>query len=330
MKRDSLNIDIITRYLQNKSGKEKEMIDRIIQDDEKSRQEFDAYLEVWEKSADVKDFEKIDVQNGWKKVRSRMNIKPASRRIPVRSYFLRIAAILALALGLAYFLVKLIDYTTTEETVYTELVASVNPKELVLPDGSHIYLNKSSKIIHNNYFGKTNRDIILEGEAFFEVSHNENLPFKIYSRNSTVEVLGTRFNVKVDSMQVTVGVLSGKVAFYESDHTENRIELLPENTGIYSTTGNKLTRQDYFDRNSIAWHTREFVFRNQPLKEVCKTLADFYRLKLVTDENVQFVDSVTFSHSTESLDSVLYTINNALTENIELISKGDMLIVRKQ
>ena len=97
---------------------------------------------------DVKDFEKIDVQNGWKKVRSRMNIKPASRRIPVRSYFLRIAAILALALGLAYFLVKLIDYTTTEETVYTELVASVNPKELVLPDGSHIYLNKSSKIIH--------------------------------------------------------------------------------------------------------------------------------------------------------------------------------------
>ena len=47
MKRDSLNIDIITRYLQNKSGKEKEMIDRIIQDDEKSRQEFDAYLEVW-------------------------------------------------------------------------------------------------------------------------------------------------------------------------------------------------------------------------------------------------------------------------------------------
>ena len=330
MKKDSLNIDRFTRYLQNKSGKEKQMIDRIIQDDEKSRQEFDAYLEVWEKSANVKDFEKIDVQDGWKKVRSRMNIKPASKRIPVQSYFLRIAAILALALGLAYFLVKLVNYTSKEGTIYTELVASDNPEELVLPDGSHIYLNISSKIIHNSNFGKTNRDIILEGEAFFEVSRNEKLPFKIYSLNSTVEVLGTKFNVKADSTQVIVGVLSGKVAFYESEHTENRIELLPENTGTYSTNGNKITRQDYFDRNSIAWHTREFVFRNQPLKDVCETLADFYRLKLKMDKNVQFNESVNLTCSTESLDRVLYIINNMLTENIELVSKDDLLIVRKQ
>ena len=306
------------------------MIDRIIKDDEKSRQEFDAYLEVWEKSADVKDFEKIDVQDGWKKVRSRMNIKPTSKRIPARSYFLRIAAILALALGLAYFLVKLVNYNSREGTIYTELVASDNPEELILPDGSHIYLNTSSKIIHNNNFGKTNRDIILEGEAFFEVSRNEKLPFKIYSLNSTVEVLGTKFNIKADSTQVIVGVLSGKVAFFESEHTENRIELLPENTGIYSTNGNKITRQNYFDKNSISWHTREFVFRNQPLKDVCETLANFYRLKLKMDESVQFNESVTLTCSTESLDRVLYTINNTLTENIELVSKDDLLIVRKQ
>ena len=330
MKRNSLDTYIIIKYLLNKSVKEKQMIDRIIQDDEKSRQVFDAYLEVWEKSADVKDFEKIDVKDGWKKVRSRMNIKPASKRIPVRTYFLRTAAILALALGLAYFLIRLVDFASSEEMTYTELEASGSKREILLPDGSHIYLNESSKLIYNNNFGETNRDIILDGEAFFDVSHNEKLPFKIYSLNATVEVLGTSFNVKADSIQVTVGVITGKVAFYESEHAENRIELLPDNTGIYSTTMNKITRQDYFDRNSIAWHTRKFVFRNQPLDEVCKTLTGFYRLKLVTDENIQYFEPVTLSPSTESLDRILYTINNSLTENIELVLKDDLLIVRKQ
>jgi len=329
MKQNSLNIDIITRYLLNNSSNDKNMIDRIIQDDEKSRQEFDAYLEVWEKSADLKDFEGIDTKAGWKKVRSRMNIKPVSKRIPVRSYFLRIAAILVLALGLAYILVRLVDYASKEEMTYTEVATTQNMKEVELPDGSIIHLNKSSKIIHNSSFGQSNRDIILEGEAFFDVSRNENLPFKIYSLNSTIEVLGTSFNVKVDSAMITVGVVSGNVALYESEHVDQRIELLPDNTGIYSTGDDKLIRKNYFDRNSIAWHTKEFVFRNQPLQDVCRILADFYHLKLVADEKVQFIESVTLTCSTESLDRILFAINNSLTENIELITKDDLLIVRK-
>jgi hypothetical protein len=75
------------------------MIDKLIHDDEKSRRDFDAYIEVWEKSADIKDFDKIDTLADWQKVRSRIGFKTISRRLPFRSYLVRIAAVLILAAG---------------------------------------------------------------------------------------------------------------------------------------------------------------------------------------------------------------------------------------
>ena len=329
MRRKTSNTDSFIHYLTNNTRKELQMIDRIIGDDEQSRKEFDAYLEVWEKSADLKDFEKIDVKEGWNRVRSKMKITPVSKKIPMRRYFIRIAAIFILALGLAYLFTQIMKRIPVNDMIYSEVSTTGTQKIVNLPDGSSIHLNKASKIIYNSSFGDLNRDIILEGEAYFEVNRNENLPFRVHSLNSIVEVLGTSFDVRVDSDQVTVGVVSGKVALYESKDTGNRVELLPDNTGIFTARENRLTLQKHFDRNRIAWHTGEFVFRNKPLKDVCQILADYYHLHLITDDNVQFVESITLTLSTESLDRILYTINSALTENIELISKDDLLIVKK-
>jgi len=312
------------------SGKEQEMINKIIQDDEKSRQEFDAYLKVWEKSANLKDFETIDAQSDWNKVRSRMKIEPSIKRLPVQGYLLRIAAILFLALGLTYLLLRVIHYKSSDTMIYSQIATTNDIQKVELPDGSIVHLNKSSKIIHNSDFGKLNRDIILEGEAFFDVNRNENLPFKIHCLNSIIEVLGTSFAVKVDTTQVTVGVLTGKVALYVSENVDNRVELLPDNTGIYMSADNELIVKKYFDINSIAWHTQKFVFRNQPLQDVCQILADFYHLELITDKDLQFIESVTLNCSTESLDRVLFTINSTLTENIRLVVKDNLLIVKKQ
>ncbi len=329
MKKNLLNSNIVTRYLLNNSSNDKQMIDKIIQDDEKSRKEFEAYLEVWEKSANLKDFEMIDTVSGWKRVRARMKIQTTNKRIPARSYFTRIAAILILALGLAYFLTRIINYLSTKEMIYSEIATTNEIEQTTLPDGSIVSLNKASKIIYNSSYGKSNRDIILEGEAFFDVKRNEKIPFKIHTLNSTIEVLGTSFDVKVDTTEVIVGVLSGKVALYKSGNTKNRIELLTGNTGIYSTAENKLTVKPHFDRNSIAWHTKEFIFWDQPLDEVCRVLANFYHLEFIPNEEFKLTESITFTCSTESLDSVLSTINLSLKEDIELTSKDDLLTIRK-
>lgn len=331
MKKSELNIKIITKYLLEKHDKEdKEMIDKIIPEDEKSRKEFEAYLQVWEKSEDVNDFEKVNVNDDWAKVRSRMSILPRSKRIPFRSFLLRIAAIIILAFGLTYFLIQVLDKSEVNNHEYYEIVSADEIKEVLLPDGSIVSLNKNGKLFRNSDFGKTNRDIILEGEAFFEVSKNKDLPFKIHSMNSVIEVLGTSFNVKTNTDLIVVSVITGKVAFYLNEDDEKKLELNPLNAGTLNINTKKLERQESFDPNLIAWYTKEFVFRNQALSDVCSIIADFYNLKLLQEEGIQNFESITITCSTQSIQNVISSINLSLKEDIELIATENNLIIRKQ
>jgi hypothetical protein len=83
--------------------------------------------------------------------------------------------------------------------------------------------------------------------------------------------------------------------------------------------------------NSIAWHSKEFVFKYTPLQNVCDVLAEYYNLDLVKAPDVQFVDSINLTLSTSKpLNSIINTINSFLTEDVELITIDNKLIVRKQ
>lgn len=332
MKNTKLDIKAITEFLLDKQKKEvKEMMDKRLHNDEKGRKDFEAYLEVWEKSAEVKEFEKVNIDEDWNKVRARMSFLPRRKRIPMRKYGLQIAAIFILAIGLAYFLSQVLDKTEQYSPEYYEIASTGEIQKVELPDGSLVSLNKNGKLFRNSDFGKTNRDIILEGEAFFKVSKNKDLPFKIHTMNSTVEVLGTSFNVKSDTGLIVVSVMTGKVAFYLNEDNENRLELNPDNAGELNTKTRKLELLDSYDPNSLVWYTKEFVFKNKPLEEVCDLLADYYQLTLIKDEDIQNNEGINITESTESVHELVSAINLSLVnKNVELIATQNNLIVRKK
>ena len=331
MKKTKLDIEAITDYLLNKQKKEvKEMMDKRLENDEKSRKDFEAYLDVWEKSADVKDFEKVNIDEDWNKVRSRMSFLPRSRKIPLRKYGMRIAAIFILAIGLAYFLSQVLNKTKLYSPEYYEIASAEEIQEIELPDGSLVSLNKNGKLFRNSDFGKTNRDIILEGEAFFNVSRNEDLPFKIHTMNSTVEVLGTSFNVKSDTNLIVVSVITGKVAFYLNDDNESRLELNASNAGELNSQTRKLELQDSFDPNSIVWYTKEFVFKDTPFNEVCEVVAKYYNLNLRFDDELHNDEHIYAEINADSIQHVIRDICLILHDkNIEFIPTEKNLIVRK-
>jgi ferric-dicitrate binding protein FerR (iron transport regulator) len=153
----------------------------------------------------------------------------------------------------------------------------------------------------------------------------------VHTLNSTVEVLGTSFDVHTDSLQVLVSVIKGKVAFYASDNTENRIELTQDHSGIFELKSEILVQRNSIDYNQLAWHTGKFNFQHMPLKQACHVLADFYNLKLqVVDQDIQFVDSVNGDFNINSLDSIINNINPTLTEDIRIYAIGNQLVVSKQ
>ena len=86
-------------------------------------------------------------------------------------------------------------------------------KRVVLPDSSIVWLKKNSKLSFPESFAKNEREVILNGEAFFEIAHNKGWPFKIKSGSFTTTVLGTSFNLRsgIGSNDYDIEVLTGKV-----------------------------------------------------------------------------------------------------------------------
>src|SRR5690606_9914983 len=89
-------------------------------------------------------------------------------------------------------------------------------KEVELPDGSVVWLNKGAKLSYLKGFKNFyDREVNLSGEAFFDVKPNAEKPFIIETANTATRVLGTSFNVKTNGENVAVSVFSGKVSFKE-------------------------------------------------------------------------------------------------------------------
>ena len=118
---------------------------------------------------------------------------------------------------------------------------------VVLPNGTKVSLNSESSFTYPASFGKTDRNVHLQGEAYFEVAHDEELPFIVQAKQTYVKVLGTTFNIHTlpDDDWVETALVNGKVEFYEIDNPDNRITLFPDQTARFNT----LTHQ--FERNKL-------------------------------------------------------------------------------
>jgi len=101
--------------------------------------------------------------------------------------------------------------------------------ELVLADGTNVWLNAGSRLIYPDVFSKTNREVTLIGEAFFEVTKDADAPFLVHAGGLTVRVLGTRFNVKAyrEDEEIETTLISGKVQVVLNDDPGKEITLSP-------------------------------------------------------------------------------------------------------
>ncbi|MGC9353763.1 MAG: FecR family protein, partial [Mariniphaga sp.] len=98
--------------------------------------------------------------------------------------------------------------------------------EILLPDGTHVFLNAGSRLIYPDFFADKNREVFLVGEAYFEVVHNEKQPFVVQTTDVRVRVLGTQFNVSAyPSENIIETVLSS-----------GKVRLEQNNTGMFSQT----------------------------------------------------------------------------------------------
>jgi transmembrane sensor len=174
-------------------------------------------------------------------------------------------------------------------------------REVRLSDGTRVQLAAASKLIVPASYAASSRSVKLEGEAFFEVTHDQDHPFVVQARHTKTRVLGTTFDIKAyDEQIVEVVLVSGKVEVTNKvAHTVLEPGFIARSTrnGVSVTT---ISTADYTD-----WTRDKLSFQNASLKDAARRIADWYGVDIVIDDAALADTRITAILELQKIDAVM-------------------------
>jgi len=184
-----------------------------------------------------------------------------------------------------------------EEATYYNTVrtGSGNQYRLVLPDGSHVWLNAASTLRFPTRFNGKERVVELTGEGYFEVAKNASIPFHVQVNNMEVEVLGTHFNVNAydDEEAIKTTLLEGAVKVQsaignrQSANAERSVVLKPGEQTAFSRSSQLSKPIPVQTEEVVAWKNGLFQFTDAPITTVMRQVARWYNVEVAYQGNVQ-------------------------------------------
>ena len=243
---------------------------------------------------------------------------------------LKIASVVAITVGITAALFSIgedkEDMNVAMQTITVPAGQRVN---LDLPDGSNVWLNAGTTMKYPVSFMKGKREVILNGEAYFEVRKNEKLPFDVMTKELNVKVLGTKFNFRNydEDEEVTVNLLEGKVQL------ENYVKKMGINylSPSEKVTLNKLTGEMIISRaevkNAKEWMNGGLFFDEMPLSDIVKELNRSYNVKIhIVDEQLAHNRFYAlFNRKEQSIYNVLDIIT--ATNQVRYKVEGDSILL---
>lgn len=237
------------------------------------------------------------------------------------SQWIKVAAILlfSVLLSLAYYTVS---HEEPEHSIfYTEKVAEPGEKvRFILSDGTQVHLNSRSRLEYPTAFEGPTREVWLEGEAYFDVAHDEFHPFMVHTEEITTQVLGTSFDVRSypEDDEALVAVAEGKVAVHKSGvptlENNDRVILEANQWTNYGSGEQTFTMQIGDISTMIAWNEGVLVYENEELEEVADQLERWYGVEIhFTDDEIKDC-VIQGEHKKETLENVLETIIYAFVD----------------
>lgn len=155
--------------------------------------------------------------------------------------------------------------------------------EMVLSDGTKVWLNTASKLTYPVAFNGKDRRVKLEGEAYFEVAHNRKMPFIVEANETEIVVTGTHFNISAypSDKSVKTTLFKGGVDVHKDN---KKVSLTPGFEALtYSGKSDIIKKQGDLDQ-ALAWKNGYFVFDNMDLITVMKSVARWYDITVIADE----------------------------------------------
>jgi transmembrane sensor len=234
----------------------------------------------WEIAGKYNKTHQPDVDAAWRKFEDRIKSEEKGRVVPMWRRPVSWAAVALAVIAFAFLLQN--NFVQTE--ISTFATSESETLQIDLPDGSTVELNENSTLSYETGFGKSNRNLNLQGEAFFDVTRNEAVPFVISTNHVQVEVLGTSFNVRdyETEEQAEVEVRSGLVKVAPPGQSEG-ITLSKGDLAYYNFSQNTIEKLEGQGYNAGGWIEKDLLFTDAPVAEIFSDIERLYDIQLITE-----------------------------------------------
>ncbi|MEG1186401.1 MAG: FecR family protein [Bacteroidales bacterium] len=285
--------NILYRFFQGATSfREEEMIRKWIECNPENKKEYEAERKLYDMMLLLSD--EVSIEKGI--------IKPFYRQEWTKN-ILRIVAMIIAMLGSAglYHSYKETKFYT--DSFQTLSVPAGHQLNIRLSDGTLVYLNSNSKISYPAIFLKKDRVIKLEGEAYFEVSHNPDKPFIVETVHGKVEVLGTTFNVDAypEENVFEVSLIEGSVKVHK-----DQFAYLLEPAQKMTFKNGHISISTIDDFNSYRWREGLICFQNETFRSIINQFERSYgiSLEIKNKDLLEYRYTGKFRHA----DGILYAL----------------------
>lgn len=199
---------------------------------------------------------------------------------------MKYAAVILVAIVSTWFVLTDRQDLLNEQVTYEEFKTPSGQRAMVvLHDGTTVWLNAASTLRYPNFFKGNLRKVELDGEAYFDVKHNEKIPFVVSTEKLDIKVLGTRFNVfsYKGKSKFTTYLEEGSIKIYRTFDEKNALLLEPNE--MAELNGNRLVKRVAGNKDFLLWKDGIYAFDDTPFKEIIRKLELYYDITIEIDNS---------------------------------------------
>jgi len=316
MLQNNESLDLISRYLNNPVDEFLQAeISKFCAESAENEAYFLEIEKIWNQSAAASVLETIDEKSAIKQFKK--TLKAQTSTTPIFGAWFK-----AIAASVLLFIAGYLLYSQNTDPNYLIKTTAKNQIDSVkLADGSVIILSENTELKYPEEFDSDTREVFLsKGQAFFKIARDINHPFKVSMHKSDVEVLGTSFNIKLANKKIELGVKTGKVLF--SPYKGGATSILTAGQALsYDIEKKELITKTA--QNDDSWLTKELVFVDMPLDEVCKQLTEYYGVVIKLKDQKHAIKKLNAKFQNQSLNDVLIVLNE--TYNITIKRENNQI-----
>ena len=276
--------------------------------------------ELWVSSAVADDTQQYDVDQAFERFRKRTGLDQSGRQSYKWYRTWSVAAVAIVLLGL----ITVTAYWQGSRQIqsnFSDIVVEAplgSKTKLTLPDGSTVWLNAGSKMVYSQGFGVSDRRLAFQGEGYFEVEKNDEMPFLVQTHDVNVTVVGTKFNFRnyPEDEEAVVELLEGKVALENQLKEESVRYLSPNEKMVLHKATGEMDITSAKVKEATLWTENILLFDEDLLPDIVRELERSYHVQIeIENEDLK---QTRFCGQFNQLEQNIYDVLDMLSETGKL------------